>query len=137
MGSIKHGCTLGLSLEEVSDEGILVKLPYSEAIIGNPETGVIHGGAITTLMDQSCGMAAAQALAPEFDITPTIDLRIDYMKPAEPRKDVFAFVSAYRKTRHVLFTRGVAFQDDIDDPIAHCVANFMRMGLVNVPWTPA
>lgn len=137
MKNIKHGEVLGLHLESVTEDGLIVRLPYSDSIVGNPETGVIHGGAITSLMDQSCGLAAAQVLAPEFDITPTIDLRIDYMRPATPNQDVFAYVTAYRKTRHVIFTRGVAYQDSIDQPIAHCVANFMRMGLTNVPWNPA
>ncbi|HVL02793.1 MAG TPA: PaaI family thioesterase [Dongiaceae bacterium] len=131
---VRHSMVLGMELKEVSPDGILLRMPYSDKIIGNPETGVIHGGAITSLMDQACGLAVAAALAPEFDITPTIDLRIDYMRPAEPGKDVFAFVEAYRKTRQVVFTRGIAFHEDRNRPIAHCVANFTRMGLNITPW---
>jgi len=131
---VKHSMELGMTLEEITSEGLIVRLPYSDKIVGNPDTGVIHGGAITSLMDQSCGLAVAQAIAPNFDITPTIDLRIDYMKPAEPGKDVYAYVEAYRKTRSVVFARGVAYQTNREDPIAHCVANFMRMGLSKVPW---
>lgn len=132
---VRHSMVLGMELKQVSPEGVLVRLPYSDKIVGNPETGVIHGGAITSLMDQACGLAVAVALAPEFDITPTIDLRIDYMRPAEPGKDVFAFVEAYRKTRQVVFTRGIAFHEDRNRPIAHCVANFTRMGLNKTPWS--
>lgn len=134
LNGVRHSIFLGMSLEEITGEGLVVRLPYSEKIIGNPETGVIHGGAITSLMDQACGLAVAQAIAPDFDITPTIDLRIDYMRPAEPKKDVLAYVTAYRKTRSVVFARGVAYQDSREEPIAHCVANFMRMGLSKVPW---
>lgn len=134
---VKHSMVLGMTLEEITKEGLIVRLPYSEKIVGNPDTGVIHGGAITSLMDQACGLAVAQAMAPDFDITPTIDLRIDYMRPAEPKRDVLAYVTAYRKTRSVVFARGVAYQDSQDQPIAHCVANFMRMGLSKVPWKPA
>lgn len=134
---VRHSMELGMTLDEITPEGLVVRLPYSDKIIGNPDTGVIHGGAITSLMDQACGLAVAQAIAPDFDITPTIDLRIDYMRPAEPGKDVYAYVSAYRKTRSVVFARGVAYQDDREQPIAHCVANFMRMGLSKVPWKPA
>lgn len=136
LAGVKHSMVLGMTIEEIRQDGLVVRLPYSEKIIGNPDTGVIHGGAITSLMDQSCGLAVAQAIAPKFDITPTIDLRIDYMKPAEPGRDVFAFVTAYHKTKSVVFTRGVAYQDDRDDPIAHCVGNFMRMGLSKMPWKP-
>lgn len=132
---VRHSKVLGMELVDVAPDGIVVRMPYSEKIIGNPETGVIHGGAITTLMDQACGLAVAAALAPEFDITPTIDLRIDYMRPAEPGKDVYAFVEAYRKTRQVVFTRGIAYHEDRNRPIAHCVANFTRMGLNKTPWS--
>lgn len=131
---VRHSMELGMTLEEISEAGLVVRLPYSEKIVGNPETGVIHGGAITSLMDQACGLAVAQAIWPDFDITPTIDLRIDYMRAAEPDKDVLAYVTAYRKTRNVVFARGIAYQDSQDDPVAHCVANFMRMGLSKVPW---
>jgi len=31
-------------------------------------------------------------------------------------------------TPHVIFTRGVAYQRDINEPIAHVVGTFMRMG---------
>ncbi|MEE2731860.1 PaaI family thioesterase [Ketobacter sp.] len=133
---VRHSMELGMALEEITAEGLVVRLPYSDKIIGNPDTGVIHGGAITSLMDQACGLAVAQAMAPDFDITPTIDLRIDYMRPAEPGKDVLAYVECYRKTRSVVFTRGVAYQDNRDEPIAHCVANYMRMGLSKIPWSP-
>lgn len=135
INSVRHSRVLGIELVHVEPPGVLVKLPYTDRIIGNPETGVIHGGAITTLMDQACGLAVAVALAPVFDITPTIDLRIDYMRPAEPGKPVLAYVEAYRKTRQVVFTRGIAYHEDRDRPIAHCVANFTRMGLFKTPWS--
>ena len=131
---VRHSMVLGMELVKVEPPGLVLKLPYSEKIIGNPETGVIHGGAITTLMDQACGLSVAVIMAPEYDITPTIDLRIDYMRPAEPGKDVYAFVESYRKTRQVVFTRGIAYQDDRNKPIAHCVANFTRMGMNKQAW---
>jgi uncharacterized protein (TIGR00369 family) len=134
MRGVRHSMELGMTLEEISDEGLVLRLPYSDKIVGNPETGVIHGGAITSLMDQACGLAVAQSIWPDFDISPTIDLRIDYMRAADPHKDVLAYVTAYRKTRNVVFARGIAYQDDRNEPIAHCVANFMRMGLNKVPW---
>ena len=131
---VPHSMALGMTLEEVGDNELVIRLPYSQKIVGNPETGVIHGGAITSLMDQACGLAVAQALAPTFDITPTIDLRIDYMRPAQPGQDVLARVSAYRKTRNLVFARGIAYQQNRKEPVAHCVANFMRMGLSKLPW---
>ena len=102
-------------------------MPYSPQIVGNPQTGVIHGGALTTLMDSACGMSTLCVLA-EFEVCPTLDLRIDYMHPAEPNKAVYGFAECYRVTSDILFTRGVAYQDDPQQPLAHVVGTFMRLG---------
>jgi acyl-coenzyme A thioesterase PaaI-like protein len=50
------------------------------------------------------------------------------MHPAEPYKDVFGFAECYRVTENIIFTRGYAYQDNPDEPIAHVVGAFMRMG---------
>ncbi|PKM04788.1 MAG: thioesterase [Gammaproteobacteria bacterium HGW-Gammaproteobacteria-6] len=124
---LRHCQTLGMSVERADEGGLLLKLPYSPGIIGNPVTGVVHGGAITTLMDTCCGISTVCYL-PEFEICPTLDLRIDYMHPAKPGKTIYGFAECYRVTQTVIFTRGIAFQDNRDEPIAHVVGTFMRMG---------
>jgi uncharacterized protein (TIGR00369 family) len=124
---LRHCQLLGMSVHSAEPHGLILRLPYSEQIVGNPQTGVIHGGAITTLMDTTCGISTVCVL-PEFEICPTLDLRIDYMHPAEPNKDVFGFAECYRVTENIIFTRGYAYQDDPDEPIAHVVGAFMRMG---------
>ena len=124
---LRHCQVLGLSVEHADRRGLTLRLPYSEKIVGNPETGGVHGVAITTLMDTTCGISTACAL-PELEVCPTLDLRIDYMHPAEPGHDIFGFAECYRVTPTVIFTRGVAYQRDINEPIAHAVGTFMRMG---------
>ncbi|MGC8115775.1 PaaI family thioesterase [Metapseudomonas otitidis] len=124
---LRHCQVLGMRVHSADRQGLTLCLPYSEQIIGNPETGVIHGGAITTLMDTTCGISTVCVL-PSFEICPTLDLRIDYMHPAEPNKDVYGFAECYRVTPNVIFTRGYAYQDDPEQPIAHVVGAFMRMG---------
>jgi hypothetical protein len=54
---------------------------------------------------------------PEFEVCPTLDLRIDYMHAAEPNKDVYGFAQCYRVTTDVIFTRGFAYQDDPSNPL--------------------
>ena len=135
MAAIKHSQVPGLELVEANSDCVMLRLPYRQELVGNPGTGVIHGGAITSLLDQVCGMAVVSAIAPEVDIAPTLDLRIDYMRPATPGQDVFAKAHVYRLTKSVAFARGVAFQGSEDKPIAHCVGNFMRLGMKNVQWS--
>lgn len=121
---LKHCKILNIEVVDVSKGTLTLKLPYSENIIGNPETRVIHGGALTTLMDTACGFAAISAIE-SAAIAPTLDLRIDYMRAAEPDKAVFGHAEVYRITRNVLFARGIAYQDSVDKPVAHCTATFM------------
>ena len=56
-----------------------------------------------------------------------MDLRLDYMRPAQPRKPIYVEAKVYRQSSNVIFCRGVAWQDDKENPIAHCVANFMKV----------
>ena len=126
---LRHCQVLAMEVHAVDSRGLTLRLPYSPLIIGNPETGVIHGGALSTLLDTTCGISTLCVL-PEFELCPTLDLRIDHMHPAEPHKDVYGFAECYRVTPNIIFTRGFAYQDDPEQPIAHVVGAFMRMGKV-------
>ena len=127
LSAIRHCQVLGLRLHSADATGLTVILPYSAEIVGDPNSGVIHGGVLTTLMDTACGMSTLCVL-PEFEVCPTLDLRIDYMHPAAPHQDVYGFAECYRVTRDIIFARGFAYQDDPGQPIAHVVGTFMRMG---------
>ena len=127
LSAIQHCSVLGLALVETSPEGATLELPYSNSIIGNPETGVIHSGALTTLMDTVLGLAVHLALE-RLELCPTLDLRIDYMTAARPGESIFGKAEVYRITDNVVFARGSAYQDSPERPIAHCVATFMRLG---------
>ena len=127
VSDLKHCKQLGIQAVEAERGRLKLALPYSEKIIGNPETKVIHGGALTTLMDTACGFAAILGLDVP-SIAPTLDLRIDYMRSATPGKTVIGDAIAYRVTPTVVFARGTAYhEDDPDKPIAHCTASFMRI----------
>ncbi len=121
-----HFTTLGIVVDEVAIHRVRMSLPYAEHLIGDPETGVLHGGVITTLLDTCCGFAAATALD-DLGMTPTIDLRIDYMRPATPGQTIYADAEVYRETESVIFTRALAHHGDPERPIASAVGNFFRM----------
>ena len=123
---IRHCKVLGLKAHKIENKQVTIALPYSDQLIGNPDSGVIHGGALTTLLDTTCGMSVPAALE-EFQIAPTLDLRIDYMTSAKPGATIYGRAEAYRVTRNVVFCKGIAYQEDANKPIAHCVATFMRL----------
>jgi len=123
--SVPHARELGIEVVEMGKARGILRIPYKEALIGNPRTRVIHGGVITSLIDSASGLAVFCAMT-RMEAIATLDLRIDYLKPAIPGKDLYAASECYKLTRHVAFVRSVAYQDDIDDPIATSVSTFMR-----------
>jgi uncharacterized protein (TIGR00369 family) len=129
LSALRHCQLLDMRVERADADGMTLVLPYAQKIVGNPQTGAIHGGALTTLMDTTCGMATLCVL-PVFEVCPTLDLRIDYMHPSEAGKDIYGYAQCYRVTRDVIFTRGMAYQDDPQRPIAQVVGTFMRLGKV-------
>ena len=121
---VPHNKALGIRIIDLTDTEVMFELPYDPRLVGNPDTGTLHGGAITALLDGCSGAAVFAALTEPVPIA-TLDLRIDYLKPAEPGKSVIGKATCYKVTRNVAFTRAVAFQDDPDNVIAHSVGTFM------------
>ncbi len=89
VGVLKHCQVLGMQVQAASEQSLTIELPYCQSHVGNPSTGVIHGGVLTTLMDTACGTMVINVL-PDFELCPTLDLRVDYVRAAEPGKSIFA-----------------------------------------------
>ncbi len=115
---------LGIEFLEMGDGWALQRLPWSAQLVGDPDTGIIHGGAISALMDSCCGGAAFMAMARPQNLA-TLDLRIDYLKPATPHLAVHARAECFKRTRQVAFIRCVAYHEDPADPIAMGSAAFV------------
>jgi len=121
---VPHNKALGLELVELDDGVAVMRLPYDSRFAGHASIGVLHGGVISTLMDACCGAAVIMKMAKPIPIA-TLDLRIDYLKPAKPGLDVIARMECFKVTRNVAFVRGYAYHDDVNDPIAAAAGSFM------------
>lgn len=119
-----YGQISGLQLDRVAPGEAWSRLPYRPVFVGDTETGVLHGGVVTAMLDESCGMAVQLALDGTRAIA-TLDLRIDYQKPATPGLDIKAHSVCYRVTRSIAFVRSTAYQDSEDDPVATATGCFM------------
>jgi uncharacterized protein (TIGR00369 family) len=119
-----YGHISGLQLDRAAPAEAWSSLPYRPVFVGDTETGVLHGGVVTAMLDESCGMAVQLALDGSRAIA-TLDLRIDYQKPATPGLAIKAHSLCYRVTRSIAFVRATAYQDSEDDPVATATACFM------------
>jgi uncharacterized protein (TIGR00369 family) len=122
-----HSRALEFELVSVGPREGIIKMPWREAFVGEVDTGVIAGGAVTALLDHAGGLAVLAALTrPGF--AATLDLRIDYQRPAVPGRDIFAHAYCYRITRSVAFVRASAYETDPADPVATIQATYMLTG---------
>lgn len=125
--AIPHSKALGMKLTDMGEGTAAIEMPYDGKLVGDPETGVIHGGAVSALMDTCCG-AAVMCHPANPGGTATIDLRIDYMRAATPGQAIVARATCYHVTRSVAFVRATATDGDAENPVAAATGAFTVEG---------
>jgi uncharacterized protein (TIGR00369 family) len=119
-----HGNQLGIGHRAHGDDWAELILPYAEALVGDSASGVLASGPILALMDTATSVAVWRKLG-TFTPHATLDLRIDYLRPARPGETVIGRGECYRITRSIAFVRGQAHDGDPADPLAHVAGTFM------------
>lgn len=122
MTVIPHARALGMELVEATPGVVEIAMPWSAEFVGDPRTGVLHGGVISALMDTCCG-AAVMTHPTRPATTATIDLRIDYLRSATPGQRMRTRAECFHMTRSVAFVRAVA-RDEGDTLVATATGSF-------------
>ncbi|MFN3613107.1 MAG: PaaI family thioesterase [Rubrimonas sp.] len=124
MEGLPHARAIGLRAVSAANGVAVMAVDWRADLVGDPDTGVIHGGVVTALLDTCCGMAVLAAPG-SAAATATLDLRIDYMRAARPGATVTARAECIRSSRSVAFVRATAWDADPADPVAQAAGAFM------------
>ena len=122
--SVGHGRALGLEFRGSGEKWIELALPWREELVGMSDSGKIASGAIVSLVD-TCGGASVWMALGRFTPIATIDLRLDYLKPALKGETLIARCECYKLTRQIAFVRGIAHVGEADRPVAQASGTFM------------
>jgi len=76
--SVPYARLLGFELDEISPGAATLGLKIRKDLMQNH--GVVHGGAIASLIDTATAFAIIPLLTPEEKVT-TVDLTISYLRP--------------------------------------------------------
>ena len=104
---------MGLKIERADRQGVQIRMPFNPDFCLDEEGTMLHGGVLTALLDSSFGLSNFLAIN-DVQTMATLDLRVDYLRPASSRADVIVFAECYRQTRHIAFGSGKVWFDTGD-----------------------
>jgi uncharacterized protein (TIGR00369 family) len=123
-GKFGHGALTGIIYRAHGPDWVEMELPYRDTLVGDAETGILASGPIFTLMDMVTSLSI-WIRTNRFRPQATLDMRVDYLRPAEPGKSVIGRGECYKITKSIGFVRGEAHDGDPLHPIAHVAGTFM------------
>lgn len=119
-----HNGLVGLEYHAHGPGWCELRLPWRADLVGDAATGILASGPVITMMDMATSISIWLKRG-EFRPQATLDLRVDYLRPAEPGKTVIGHGECYRITRSIAFIRGEAHDGDPAHPIAHVAGTYM------------
>lgn len=117
---------LGLEILLLKKDFVRIRVPFREEVVGDFRTNRWHGGVIATVMDSVGGVIGGMHFTTLEDKIDTIDLRVDYLRGAEPA-EITVEGKLIRLGNRILVARMKAFQNNELIAEGKGVYNFIRM----------
>lgn len=115
---------MDIHIEKADPDSVLIRMPHNPDFCLDEEGTLLHGGVLTALLDSAFGLATFLNV-PDMQTMATLDLRVDYLRPAQSRADVMVYAKCYRTTRHIAFSSGkIWFDVGNKEEVAHGAAAF-------------
>src|SRR3546814_16915336 len=111
---VGHGAAVGIAYHDHGPDWVELALPYDEKLIGVAESGILASGPIISLMD----MATSLAIWVKLDKSShkaTLDLRVEYMRPATPGTTTIGRGECSRGPTNGGFVRGLAHEGSSEE----------------------
>jgi len=108
LDSVPYAKLLGLELESVGSGTATLALKVREELTQNQ--GIVHGGAVASLIDTATAFAILTVLAPKERVT-TVDLTISYLRPVSSGR-LRAVARVVRAGRRLFVVSAEVFDED-------------------------
>ncbi len=113
---------LGMQAELAGDEMTAI-LPFAPHLVGNMLRQALHGGVIGAFMEMTA-LAQLAIVQPSTRVPKTIDVTIEYLKPAKPLT-AYARADLRKVGRRIANVHVEAWQDDRSQPFAALRGHFL------------
>ena len=123
-----HSAKLGMRFREHGSNWAELELPWRKDLIGEFDSEILASGPIISMLDMASGLAIWTAHG-TFAPIATLDLRVDYQRPAKEQSAVIGRCECYKITKSAAFVRGIAHDGDPDDTVATMAAVFMSIAM--------
>jgi uncharacterized protein (TIGR00369 family) len=124
MANNGHNALIGALYHSHGDGWCELAIPYDARLASDATSGIMASGPILTMMDMVTSMSIWLKTG-KFQPQATLDLRVDYLRPATPGRTIIGRGECYGLTRSIAFVRGFAHDGDPAKPVAHVAGTYM------------
>jgi uncharacterized protein (TIGR00369 family) len=122
LDTVPYAKLLGIKLEEVGLGSASLSLTVRKELTQNH--GIVHGGAVASLIDSAMAFAIIPMLTPKERVT-TVDLTISYLRPVS-RGKMTAIAKVIRAGRRIIVVSAEVF--DLDKTLtATSLSTYLRL----------